>query len=112
MFAGLADILSDAANGAAARSEEARQSGGEDENCDAVICFHGLWFVGFFWVILDGVFHGCSGFAGAFLDAAEEFLLFALHELMVVIGELRPLLFEVALDDVPLTLGLWFFHRS
>ena len=62
--------------------------------------------------ILDGVFDGFAGLAGAALDAADEFVHLAVGVLEVVVGEVGPLLFEFAFDDVPVAFDFEFIHRG
>jgi hypothetical protein len=47
--------------------------------------------------LLDGLFDRFSGFAGALLDPTVQFVVLALDELKIVIRELGPLLFQLAL---------------
>ncbi len=61
--------------------------------------------------LFDGVFDGFAGLAGAALDAADEFVHFAVCVLEVVVGEVGPLLFEFAFDDVPVAFDFEFSHR-
>jgi hypothetical protein len=49
---------------------------------------------------------------GALLDAAEEFVLLSVEILQIVVGELSPLLFEFALDEVPVAFDFEFVHRT
>ena len=53
---------------------------------------------------LDGLFDRFPGFAGALLNAAQQFIVLALGALEIVIRELGPLLFQLALGDVPVAL--------
>ena len=62
--------------------------------------------------LLDGVFDGFAGLAGAALDAADEFVHLAVGVLEVVVGEVGPLLFEFAFDDVPVAFDFEFIHRA
>jgi hypothetical protein len=50
---------------------------------------------------LAGLFNCFAGFARALLNPAEQFLLFAFNVLEIIIRELRPSLFQLALGDVP-----------
>ena len=50
---------------------------------------------------IHGAFNFFLGLAGALLDASNQFILLALDELQIVIGELRKFLFQPALGDVP-----------
>ena len=54
---------------------------------------------------IHGAFDFLSGLAGAFLDAANQFVFLAFEELQVVIGELRKFLFQLALGNVPISFG-------
>jgi len=54
---------------------------------------------------IHGAFNFFPGLTGAFLDAANQFILLALDELQVVIGELRKFLFQLSLGDVPVSFG-------
>jgi hypothetical protein len=58
----------------------------------------------------DGLFHRFTGFSGALLDAAQQFVLFAFEVLEVIVGEIGPLLFEGAFDDVPVTFDFECCH--
>jgi len=60
----------------------------------------------------DGGFHRFTGFAGAFLNAAQQFILPAFDELEIVIGECGPFLFEAAFDDVPVAFDFECCHRG
>ena len=60
--------------------------------------------------LFDGLFDGFAGFAGAFLDTAEEFVLFSFDVLEVVVGEFGPFLFEHAFGDVPVAFDFEFGH--
>jgi hypothetical protein len=42
--------------------------------------------------------------AGAFLNAAQQFIFFAFDESQIVIGQLRKLLFQFAFGNVPVSL--------
>ena len=61
-------------------------------------------------VFLDRLFDSLTGFAGALLNAPQQLLLLAFHELEVVFSELGPLLFEFALGDVPVAFDFKFGH--
>jgi len=50
-----------------------------------------------------GTFAILPGLSGTFLDASDQFVLFALNELQIVIGQLCKLLFDPAFDDIPLS---------
>ena len=56
--------------------------------------------------ILQSLLYGFTGFAGAFLDSSDHFVFFALGELEVVVGELRPFLDHFSFDDVPVAFEL------
>ena len=67
-------------------------------------------------------FDGFAGFARGLLDAADQFLCLAFGVLEVVIRQLGPFLFELALGDVPVAFdfecihncylcGVWFVCR-
>jgi hypothetical protein len=60
----------------------------------------------------DGIFDHFPGFAGAFLDAAQQFFLFAFGKLEIVIGELGPFLFQFALGDVPIAFDFECGHNA
>jgi hypothetical protein len=50
---------------------------------------------------LDGLFNHLAGFAGGLLNPTEQFLLFTRDVLEIVIRQLGPLLFQLALGNVP-----------
>ena len=54
---------------------------------------------------LQDAFDFSPGLAGAFLDAANQFILFALDELQFVIRKLRNPLFQLALGNIPISFG-------
>jgi hypothetical protein len=54
---------------------------------------------------VDGLYNLFPGLTGAFLDAADQFILLAFDVLEVVIGELREFLFQLALGNVPVSFG-------
>jgi hypothetical protein len=54
---------------------------------------------------IHGAFDFFPDLAGAFLDAANQFIFLAPDELQVVIGELREFLFQLALGNVPVSFG-------
>jgi hypothetical protein len=60
---------------------------------------------------IDGLFDLFPGLAGAFLDAADQFVLLAFDILEVVIGELREFLFQFALGNVPVSFGGESSHK-
>ena len=49
---------------------------------------------------LDGLFDRFAGFAGAFLNPAQQFFLLAFDELQIAIREFGPFLFQLAFGDV------------
>jgi hypothetical protein len=59
---------------------------------------------------LDGLFDRFPGLAGAFLNPAQQFILPAVNVLQIVIRELGPLLFQLALGDVPVALDFECVH--
>ena len=61
---------------------------------------------------LDGLFDRFAGFAGALLNAAQQFILLAFGELKIVIRELGSLLFQLALGDVPVALDFECVHGA
>ena len=61
--------------------------------------------------LVEGTFHDLAGLARAFLDATDQFVLPAFHQLKVVIGECGPFLLDLALDDVPVPLEFVFVHN-
>ena len=61
---------------------------------------------------MECLFDGRTGFAGGLLDSTEQFLMLALDILEVVIRELGPLLFQLALGDVPVAFDFEFVHTS
>ena len=63
-------------------------------------------------VFPDGGFNGFTAFACAFLNASNKLIQLAFDELEVIISELGPLLFEVALDDVPVAFDFECCHKS
>jgi hypothetical protein len=56
--------------------------------------------------VTDCLFDGFAGLAGALLDPSDHFVLFAFGVLEIVVGEIRPLLGELAFDDVPVAFDL------
>jgi hypothetical protein len=54
---------------------------------------------------VHGSFNFFFGLAGAFLNAANQFIFLALGELQVVISELCQFLFQLALGNVPVSFG-------
>ena len=72
--------------------------------------FHGLVTTGAGFV--EGVFHGHPGLARALLDATDQFVLFAFDVLQIVIRELGPFLFQLALGDVPVAFDFECSHNG
>jgi hypothetical protein len=60
---------------------------------------------------LDGLFDRFAGFAGALLNPANQFVLFAFGVLEIAIRELGPFLFQLALGDVPVTFDFQCGHN-
>ena len=60
-------------------------------------------------LFLDRFFDCFTGLPGALLDAAHQFVLLAVEELQVIIREIGPLLFQLALGNVPVKRHLDFF---
>jgi hypothetical protein len=52
---------------------------------------------------VHGAFDFFPGLAGAFLDAADQFVFLALDKLEIVIRKLREFLFQLALGNVPVS---------
>jgi hypothetical protein len=61
---------------------------------------------------LDGLFNRFAGFARAFLNPANQFVLLAFGVLKIVIRELGPFLFQLALGDVPVAFDFECSHNS
>src|ERR1035441_7390281 len=61
---------------------------------------------------LDGFLDRFTGFAGALLNAAQQFFLLAFGELEIVIRELGPLLLQLTLGDVPVAFDFKCAHSS
>src|ERR1035437_7774699 len=61
---------------------------------------------------LDGLFHRFAAFAGTLLNPAIDFLELAFGELKIVIRKLGPLLFQLALGDVPVAFDFECVHSS
>ena len=61
---------------------------------------------------LDGLFDRFPGFAGALLNAAQQFIMLAFGALEIVIRELGPLLFQLALGDVPVAFNFECVHNN
>jgi len=62
--------------------------------------------------LLDGFLDRITGFAGAFLNPTEQFVLLALGVLEIVIRELGPLLFHLTLDNVPVAFDFECIHPT
>jgi hypothetical protein len=56
--------------------------------------------------IIDRPLDVFAGFTGPLLNAADQFALLALDKLQIVICELRPFLFQLASDDIPIPFDL------
>jgi hypothetical protein len=61
--------------------------------------------------LVDGLLHLLPRFTGSLLDAADQFALLAFNELKIVIGELGPLLFQFAFDDIPVAFHFQRVHK-
>jgi len=61
---------------------------------------------------LDGIFDRFAAFAGPLLNSPQNLIVIAVDQLKIVVREFGPLLFEFALDDVPVALDLKFVHRN
>ena len=61
-------------------------------------------------VFLDCVFDHFTGFASELLNPADQFFLLALSVTEIIVCELRPFLFELALGDVPVTFDFECIH--
>jgi hypothetical protein len=61
---------------------------------------------------MDRFFDHFTGFAGAFLNPAQQFFLFALDVLQIVIRELGPFLFQFAFGNVPVTFDFECSHNN
>ena len=55
---------------------------------------------------LDGVLDRFTGLSGDFLNPAQELFLLSLGILEIIVRELGPLLFQLALGDVPVAFDL------
>ena len=53
-----------------------------------------------------------TGFAGGLLNATEQFLVLPFNVLEIVIRECGPLLFQLALGNIPVALDFECVHRS
>jgi hypothetical protein len=61
---------------------------------------------------LERLFDRFPGFAGALLNSANKFFVLAFGVLEIVIRELGPLLFQLALGDVPVAFDFEFIHSA
>ena len=61
---------------------------------------------------LKRLFDRFPGFAGALLNPANKFFLLAFGVLEIAIRELGPLLFQLALGDVPVAFNFEFVHNN
>jgi len=61
---------------------------------------------------LESLLDRFSGFASALLNAAQQLVVLALGELEIVIRELGPLLFQLALGDVPVAFAFECVHND
>jgi hypothetical protein len=61
---------------------------------------------------LERLLNRFAGFPGALLNPANKFFLLAFGELEIVIRELGPLLFQLALGDVPVAFSFEFVHNN
>ena len=61
---------------------------------------------------LHGLFDRFTSFAGALLDAAQHFVVLSFDELEIVIRELGPLLFQLALGNVPVAFDFECVHSA
>lgn len=61
---------------------------------------------------VDSLFDGFAGFARALLNPADQFVLPAFGVLEIVIGELGPFLFQLALGDVPIAFDFKYVHNG
>jgi hypothetical protein len=61
---------------------------------------------------LDGLFDRFAGFTRALLNPANQFFLHALGVLEIVIRELGPFLFQLALGNVPVAFDFECGHNS
>jgi hypothetical protein len=61
---------------------------------------------------LEHLLDRLAGFPGALLNPANKFFLLAFGVLEIVIRELGPFLFQLALGDVPVAFDFEFSHNS
>jgi hypothetical protein len=60
--------------------------------------------------ILERLFDRFTGFTGAFLDPAKQFIVFAIGVAEIAIRELAPLLLQLAFGDVPVAFDFEYVH--
>ena len=60
---------------------------------------------------LDRIFDHFAGFTGAFLNPADQFVLLAFGVKEIVVRELRPFLFQLALGDFPVAFDFECCHK-
>jgi len=60
----------------------------------------------------DGGIQCRLGFAGAFLNAAQQFNLTAFDELEIIVGKIAPFLLEAPLEDVPVAFDFECCHKD
>jgi hypothetical protein len=58
----------------------------------------------------EGALNLRAGLAGAFLDAANQFIFFPGNELEIVIGKVGPFLFDFAFGNIPIAFNFEFIH--
>src|SRR5664279_5484803 len=61
---------------------------------------------------LERLLNRFAGFPGALLNSANKLFLLAFGVLVIVICELGPLLFQLALGDVPVAFNFKFVHNT
>ena len=61
---------------------------------------------------LESLLDRFSGFASALLNAAQQLVVLAFGELEIVVRELGPLLFQLALGDVPVAFAFECVHND
>ena len=59
---------------------------------------------------MDGLFDGFTSFTCALLNPTIEFFLFTFDILQVIVREFRPLLFQLALGNVPIAFDFECCH--
>jgi len=62
--------------------------------------------------VAQSLFHRRFCLAGALLDSAYQFVFLAFRIGKVVVAQLGEFLFQLPLDDVPVTFQFEFIHRS